>query len=143
MGERDVARHTPEPAGEAYPGVTTIAVSAVMLAVLLPLRFIAPRFPAALVAVATGIAVSAWLNLDQHGVAVVGHIPKGVPSFRFPTPPVKQVFDLVPAALGLFLVSFADGILIARSFAQRHGDRIGVDQELRAMAVASASAGVS
>ena len=126
-----------------YASLTTIAVSAVALAVLLPLRSIAPRFPAALVVVMAGIALSAWLNLDQHGVAVVGHIPRGLPSFGFPTPGVKQVFDLVPAALGLFLVSFADGILIARSFAQRHGDRIGVDQELRAMAVASASAGVS
>lgn len=123
--------------------VTTIAVSAVALAVLLPLRFIAPRFPAALVVVVGGIALSALLNLDQHGVAVVGHIPRGLPGIRFPTPPVKQVFDLVPAALGLFLVSFAVEILTARSFAQRHGDRIGVDQELRAMAVASASAGVS
>jgi SulP family sulfate permease len=53
------------------------------------------------------------------------------------------VFDLVPAALGLFLVSFADEILTARSYAQRHGERIGVGQEMRAMAAASAAAGVS
>ena len=123
--------------------VTTVAVSAVALVVLLPLRFLVPRFPAALVVVVAGIALSALLNLDQHGVAVVGHIPRGLPSISFPTPPLNRVFDLVPAALGLFLVSFAAEILTARSFAQRHGDRIGVDQELRAIAVASASAGVS
>jgi sulfate permease, SulP family len=40
-------------------------------------------------------------------------------------------------------VSFADEILTARSFAQRHGERIGVGQEMRAMAAASAAAGVS
>jgi len=123
--------------------VATVVVSAVTLAVLLPLRFFAPRVPAALLAVVGGIAVSAWLNLDKHGVAVVGHIPSGLPGLGIPTPPWNRVFDLVPAALGLFFVSFADEILTARSYAQRHGDRIGVDQELRALAVASATAGVS
>jgi sulfate permease, SulP family len=121
----------------------TLAVAAGALAVMLPLRWIAPRFPAALVVVVVGIALSSWLNLDQHGVAVVGEIPSGLPSLRFPTPPLSQVIDLVPAALGLFLVSFADEILTARSYAQRHRERIGVEQEMRAMAAASAAAGVS
>jgi MFS superfamily sulfate permease-like transporter len=53
------------------------------------------------------------------------------------------VIDLLPAALGLFLLSFADEILTARSFAQRYGERIGVGHEIRAMAAASAAAGVS
>jgi sulfate permease, SulP family len=122
---------------------TTLAVAAGALAVMLPLRWIAPRFPAALVVVVVGIALSSWLNLDQHAVAVVGEIPSDLPSLTFPTPPLNQVIDLLPAALGLFLVSFADEILTARSYAQRHGERIGVGQEMRAMAVASASAGVS
>jgi SulP family sulfate permease len=121
----------------------TLAVAAIALAVMLPLRWIAPRFPAALVVVIAGIAASSWLKLDQHGVAVVGHIPGGLPSLTFPTPPLNQVLDLVPGALGLFLVSFADEILTARSYAQRHGERIDVGQEMRAMAAANATAGVS
>jgi sulfate permease, SulP family len=121
----------------------TLAVAAIALAVMLPLRWIAPRFPAALVVVVAGIAASSWLKLDQHGVAVVGHIPSGLPSLRFPTPPLHQVFDLVPGALGLFLVSFADEVLTARAYAQRHGERIDVGQEMRAMAVGNATAGVS
>ncbi len=125
------------------PRGATLAVGAIALAVMLPLRWIAPRFPAALIVVVAGIAASAWLNLDQHGVATVGHIPSGLPSLKFPTPPLTQVFDLVPAAVGLFLVSFADEILTARSYAQRRGDRINVGQEMRAMAAASATAGVS
>jgi MFS superfamily sulfate permease-like transporter len=43
----------------------------------------------------------------------------------------------------LFLVSFADEILTARSYAQRHAERIGIGQEMRAMAATSAAAGVS
>src|SRR5664279_4270107 len=45
----------------------TLAVAASALAVMLPLRWIAPRFPAALVVVVAGIALSTLLNLDQHG----------------------------------------------------------------------------
>ena len=121
----------------------TLAVAGIALAVMLPLKWIAPRFPAALVVVMAGIVLSSWLKLDQHGVAVVGHIPSGLPSLKFPTQPLNQVFDLVPGALGLFLVSFADEILTARSYAQQHGERIDVGQEMRAMATASAAAGVS
>jgi hypothetical protein len=40
------------------------------------------------------------LNLDQHGVTVVGHIRRGLPSLAFPTPPLTDVFDLLPAAVG-------------------------------------------
>jgi len=57
---------------------------------MLPLRWIAPRFPAALVVVVAGIALSSWLNLEQHGVAVVGEIPSGLPSLKFPAPPLNQ-----------------------------------------------------
>ena len=67
----------------------TLAVAAGALAVMLPLRWIAPRFPAALVVVVVGIALSSWLNLDQHGVAVVGEIPSGLPSLTVPTPPLE------------------------------------------------------
>ena len=40
-------------------------------------------------------------------------------------------------------MSFADGILTARSYAQRHGDSIGVGQELRALGAANAAAGIT
>jgi sulfate permease, SulP family len=56
---------------------------------------------------------------------------------------VSATFDLVPAAVGLFLVSFADEILTARSYAGRHGEHIRPSQELVAMGAAQALAGLS
>ena len=52
-----------------------------------------------------------------HGISVIGPVPAGLPSPTLPTPPLEDVLQLVPAALGVFLVSFADEILTARSFA--------------------------
>jgi SulP family sulfate permease len=74
-------------------------------------------------------------------VAVVGPIPSGLPSIRVPTPPLDDALTLLPAAVGLFLVSFADAILTARSFAGRHGQHIGVGQELLAFGAADVAAG--
>ena len=49
----------------------------------------------------------------------------------------------VPAALGIFLVSFADEILTARSFAGKHNQHVRASQELLAMGAANAAAGVT
>ena len=70
-------------------------------------------------------------------------IPAGLPELQVPTPSWDDVVTLRPAAAGLFLVCFADEVLTARSFAGRHGQHIRVDQELLAMGVANAAAGVT
>ena len=53
------------------------------------------------------------------------------------------MLTLAPAAVGLFLVSFADEVLTARSFAGRHDQHIAVGSELVAMGAANAVAGVT
>jgi high affinity sulfate transporter 1 len=120
---------------------TTLAVSAIALGVLLPARWVAPRFPTALVVVVGAIIASSALDLVDHGVAVIGGIPSGFPHFDLPSVSWDNVTTLAPAAAALFLFGFADAILTARAFAARHGDRIGMNQELRALAVANAAGG--
>jgi MFS superfamily sulfate permease-like transporter len=100
-----------------------------------------PKLPAALVVVVSAIGISWALDLEAHGVAVVGAIPAGLPSFDVPTPAWQDVVRLVPAALGIFLVSFADEILTARSFAGKHNQHVRASQELLAMGAANAAAG--
>jgi high affinity sulfate transporter 1 len=121
----------------------TLAVSAVALASLLVLRRLVPFLPGALIVVAVAIGVSWALDLEASGVAVVGPIAGGLPGLTLPTPPLGDVVNLLPAAAGLFLVSFADEILTARAFAGKHGQHIRASQELLAMGAANAAAGVS
>jgi SulP family sulfate permease len=121
----------------------TLALSAIALAVLLGLRFLMPKLPAALLVVVLAIVASWALDLQAHGVAVVGEIPAGLPSFALPSPALDDVLALVPAAIGIFLVSFADEILTARSFAGKHNQHVRASQELLAMGVGNAAAGVS
>jgi len=126
----------------AVSGVT-VAVAGASLAALFSLRVVMPRLPAALIVVVAAIGVSWALELDAHGVAVVGAIPAGLPSFAVPTPAWLDVIQLVPAALGIFLVSFADEILTARSFAGKHNQHVRASQELLAMGAANAAAGLT
>jgi sulfate permease, SulP family len=121
----------------------TIAVGAVSLAVLLAVRWLFPRIPGPLIVVVGGIAFSAATDLAGAGVAVVGDIPAGLPSFDWPGVGLGRALELLPAALGIFAVAYADGILTARSFAGRHGQNVDADQELLAIGAANLAAGVT
>ena len=123
--------------------VATVAVGAIALGILLTLRFLAPRVPAALLVVIGAIAVSSALDLAADGVAVVGDIPTGLPQLQFPSPPLNDTLTLLPAAIGIFLVCFADAALTARSFAGKHDQHIRVNQELLALGAAQVAAGVT
>jgi sulfate permease, SulP family len=121
----------------------TVAVSLIALATLFLLRFFVPLLPGALLVVVAAIASSWALDLASHGIDVVGAIPAGLPSLTIPTPPVADVLRLAPAAVGIFLVSFADEILTARSFAGKHRQNVRASQELFAMGAANAAAGLT
>jgi len=119
----------------------TVLVGFTSIAVLVVLRARFRKVPSALVVVVGGIASSAILDLAAHGVKVVGHIPPGLPTFAIPRGGFRNFIDLLPAALGIFAVGFADGILTARSFAGRRNQRIDANQELLAHSLANVGAG--
>lgn len=121
----------------------TILIGAIALVTLFAMRMVMPKLPAALLVVVTAIGASWALDLEAEGVAVVGPIPAGLPSFEIPSPALSDVVHLLPAALGIFLVSFADEILTARSFAGKHNQNVRGSQELLAMGAANAAAGVT
>ncbi|MBK5964752.1 sodium-independent anion transporter [Thiocystis minor] len=108
--------------------LATLAVGVAMLAILLGIERLAPRAPAPLVAVALGIAVSGLLALQDQGVAIVGHIPQGLPALSLPN--LDLVAQLWPGALGIALMSFTESIAAARAFAGRGEPRPVPNQEL-------------
>ena len=127
------------------PGLhgTTVVVGALCLTSLLLLRWRLPKLPGALLVVVAAIAASAALGLAAEGVATVGEIPSGLPGLALPTAPLGDLLALVPAALGIFFVSFSDEILTARLFAGHHGQHVSADTELTAMGAASLAAGIT
>ena len=93
--------------------------------------------------VVLAIVISAVLGLANSGVAVVGSIPSGLPSLDVPDFQFSDVLTLLPAAVGIFFVAFTSEILIARSAAGNHGQRVHANTELAAMGAINLSAGIS
>src|SRR6516164_6502112 len=102
--------------GLSRTSAATLAVGVVMIALLVGIERFFPRAPAPLVAVALGIAGAALLGLQAHGVKLVGHIPKGLPSFTLPD--FSLAAQLWPGALGIALMSFTETIAAGRAFAR-------------------------
>ena len=134
---RDVVSDLGEASG------ATIAVSAVALALLVGGRRVLPRVPWMLVVVVGGIAASAALDLSAHGVSTIGPVPSGLPALEWPGLGGGDFGDLALAGAGIFLVAFADTLLIARSFAGAAGQHVNSGNELTAMGVANLAAGIT
>jgi high affinity sulfate transporter 1 len=121
----------------------TLLVGVGSLVVVLGLRRIAPVVPGSLAAVLLGIAAVHIFKLDRHGVAIVGHIDSGLPSFGLPDVPSHRYFDLLPSAVGVMFVGFAEGLGAAKTYAARSHDEIDANQEFVALGAANLGAGLS
>jgi sulfate permease, SulP family len=123
---------------------TTFVVGLVALAVIFGLRFVAPAVPGALVLVVGGL-VAAWVfDLGAHGVALVGHVPRGLPAPAFPGVDlfVHHFAAIGTAALALLLIGFSQTAGDARAFASRHRYRIDINQESLGQGMANVGAGL-
>ena len=102
-----------------------------------------PRFPTLLAVTVVSIAGSWAFDLGGRGVTLVGNIPAGLPSLAWPGVGAVQALELVPVAIAIALVAFADAILAARSFALDGGRPVDANQELVALAGVNLAAGLS
>lgn len=126
--------------GETRP--LTLAIGAASLVALVVLERFARRVPAPLVVLAAAIIASELLGLEGRGVAVVGAVKGGLALPALPIVPLDQLLALVPGALGLALVVYAEGIGAAEGIAARHGERVRPNQELIGLGGANLLAGL-
>ncbi len=114
----------------------TLAVGIVIIVTLVGFEHFAPRLPAPLFAVGLGIAGAYLLNLQAHGVELVGHIPQGLPSLTVPA--FWLAAKLWPGALGIALMSFTETIAVGRAFAKEGEPNPQANRELLATGIANA-----
>jgi SulP family sulfate permease len=123
-----------------HTSVPTLVVGVVMIALLVGIEGLLPRAPAPLIVVAAGIGAVSLFGLQASGVAIVGHIPQGLPSVTLPD--FSLVVQLWPAAAGIALMSFTETIAAGRAFAESGEPRLRPNQELLATGVANAAGAV-
>jgi high affinity sulfate transporter 1 len=121
----------------------TLLVGAASLVLVVALKELAPVVPGSLVAVLLGIVAVNLFDLDQHGVAIVGQIDSGLPSFGLPDVDTQRYLDLAASAAGVMLVGFAEGLGAAKAYAARNHYEIDPNRELIALGAANLGAGLS
>jgi sulfate permease, SulP family len=121
----------------------TVAVGFGSLVLVLGLKRVAPVVPGSLVAVLLGIALVELLDLDEHGLDIVGTIDAGLPSLGLPDAGLGDYGDLAAGAIGVMLVGFAESLGAAKTYAARDHYEIDANRELLGLGGANIAAGLS
>jgi SulP family sulfate permease len=120
----------------------TFAIGIVCMAALLIMRRVSRKLPGSLIVVVLAIIASAVLDWEAQGVKVVGPVPPGLPQVTIPAVTVQDILTLLPAALAILILIYADEILTSRVFAAKHGQKVDSNQEFVAIGMANIGAGL-
>jgi high affinity sulfate transporter 1 len=126
--------------GDVVPAAAAVGLGGIV--VILVLQHWWAKVPAVLVMVVLAIAVSSVFRLGEHGVSVIGVLPKGFPPLTFPSVDWSDVGPLAGGALAIALVSLADTISTSSSFAARTGQQVNGNQEMIGIGAANLAAGL-
>ena len=123
--------------------LTTLAVSASVLGIILILKLVNPKIPGALIAVVGAIAVSEIADLAAHGVATLGPVPGGLPSFGVPSYGWNDWAALLGTAGAIFIVILAQSAATSRAYAAKYNEVFDENTDLVGLSLANLSAGLS
>ena len=126
--------------GEAVPAAAVVGIAGIAL--ILVLQRWLPKVPAVLIMVVLAIAATTVFSLADHGVSLVGTLPKGFPPLTIPHVRLADLGPLFAGALGIALVSLADTISTASAFAARTGQEVHGNGEMIGIGAANLAAGL-
>jgi SulP family sulfate permease len=122
----------------------TAAVSASVLAVLIIFERWIKAIPGGLVAVVGAIVASWALDLQAHGVSILGPVPSGLPSVGLPSGLTwHDAAGLLAVAFSMFLVILAQSAATSRAYAVKYNERFTENTDLVGLGLANLTAGLS
>ena len=140
------AEHTVAKVGEILTNLgeiepATAAMGLGTLALILALKYTATGLPAAVIGVVAATTVAWMFSLEDHGIALVGDIDADVGLPALPGIPIHDWGALVPTAIAVAVLGYADSFLTAKGVAGKQGYDLDADQELTGLGVANVAAG--
>lgn len=97
-------------------------------------------FPLILLAIA--IVLSMSLHWTMHGVATIGTIPQGLPTFTLPyVPDFHEALNLLPSAGLMALIIFVSSSSVASNYARLRGETFDANRELTGLGLANMAGG--
>jgi MFS superfamily sulfate permease-like transporter len=127
--------------GKVVPAAAAIGIASLVLIIVLQRFF--PKLPTVLIGVVAAMIIATTVfTLEAKGVAVVGVLPRGLPSFTIPRVGWSDVLPLIGGALGIALVALADPISTSSAFAERQGEEVDGNREMVGLGAANLAAGL-
>jgi MFS superfamily sulfate permease-like transporter len=120
-----------------------LAVSAAVVISIFALRWISPKLPGSLVAVAGAITASVMWDFAGRGLAVIGPVAGGMPHFGLPHATWAEFEALVPISGSCFVMIVAQSAATARVYAQRNHEPLDEDADIVGLAAANTAAALS
>jgi SulP family sulfate permease len=133
----DVSAHV----GQANPITVVIALGCVVA--LWAVRRWAPTAPGALALVVVCTVLAYALGLDARGVNVLGPVAGGWPQLTVPALHWAEIRQLMPLAMTMALVGFAQTISIGKSLGNKFGYDIDANRELTALGLSNLTSSLS
>jgi SulP family sulfate permease len=106
-----------------------LAVALVTLVVALLVRKFLPKWPYLLFGMIAGGLFSLLIGGEEHGVKLVGAIPRGLPPLSSPEFSFETIKALIPDAFAIALLGLVEAVSIARSVASKSKQQINGSQE--------------
>ena len=120
-----------------------LAIGASCLGGILLLKYLRPKWPGILLAVVAATLVAGQFDLGQTAqLSVVGPLPPGLPAFQWPAVSMADAWHLLPGAVMIALLSFADTSVLSRALAQRGRYTVNQNQEMLALGAANLASGL-
>ena len=120
-----------------------VAVSIAVIVVVVVARRINRRIPGLLIAVIIAIFVSWAADLAGHGVAVVGPVPRGLPSLGLPALGWHDAAALLGVAVSMFVVILAQSAATSRAYAAKYEEPFSEATDLVGLGAANVAAAFS
>ncbi len=117
---------------------TTLILSLICIFFLLFIKKLNRKIPSALVIVLLSTLWVYFYRKNLEGVAIVGGIPQGLPSFNFPKLDWVVIKNLFPIALTIAIVAFTEAISISKGILEKNKFyELNPNQELLALGSAN------
>jgi SulP family sulfate permease len=94
-------------------------------------------------AVIISILLVSNLDLNQHGLKVVGDIPSGLPTLAWPELSGLLVSTLMPSAIMISLIGYVESISVAQTLANKRRQQIDPNHELLGLGAANVASAAS
>lgn len=98
---------------------------------------------APIVIIAIYVLISGYLDFGKSGLAIVGEVPSGLPSWSLPNVAIPAYENLLVPALVISIVAFVDSTSTAQELASRKRTRVDANKELLGLGAANAVAGLT